>query len=305
MRRRYLVLLVPAVLAMVRYAPRLIAGSELRTQSYFALQRQWMAHWPYQSGKYLPRILLPGVLPVVPVWHQVEPHIKMRLDPSDFVSRTVLETGQWEAGSFEMVHEHLSAGATFIDVGADIGYYSLKAATVVGSEGHVIAIEPNPQTVELLRANIAASGATVVAVAPVACSDAEAMLDLYAAPAANLGESSLSKSNASQVGAVTQVFRVRAEPLDEIVRKSDITRVDAIKIDVEGAEYLVLKGSQQTLDRFHPMILVELIDRQLHEMGSSSEQVKALLHHYGYREGRRSEDNVEFVPTTSLSMHTQ
>jgi hypothetical protein len=62
---------------------------------------------------------------------------------------------------------------------------------------------------------------------------------------------------------------------------------------VEGAEFLVLKGAKETLDRFHPAILVELIDRQLKEMGTSTAEVTAFLAEHGYSVQRRNGENVE------------
>jgi FkbM family methyltransferase len=236
---------------------------------------------------------------MAPIWYQVEPNIRMQLDPADEGPLTILETGVYEPVSFAMVSEHLTAGATFIDVGANIGYYSLKAAPLVGAAGHVIAIEPNPEVLQELRVNLAASGAKVVAVAPVACSDVEGELELYVAPGANTGETSLSKANASQLGPVTHTYKVRARPLDDIVRESGVARVDAIKIDVEGAEYLVLKGAQRTLDLFHPMLLVEVTEPGLRGMGTSSAQLRELLRGYGYREGRHDGLNVEFLPAAA------
>jgi hypothetical protein len=157
------------------FVPKMAAGPEQRTQAYFAVQRGWMAHWPFEHGKYAPRVLLTAVLPVAPVWYQVEPQIKMHLDPEDFVSRAILETGEWEPTSWQAMRVHLGSGATFVDVGAHIGYYSLKAAMVVGPGGHVIAIERNPETLSKLQMHIRASSATAIAVQPVAYSDAEAM----------------------------------------------------------------------------------------------------------------------------------
>src|ERR1700736_2344696 len=113
MKKRYLLLLVPGVLACVRFAPKMVAGSERRTEAYFAVQRAWMAHWPLKQGQYAPRVLLPAVLPVSPVWLQVDPKIRMRLDPEDFVSRTILETGEWEPASWHAMRGHLESGATF------------------------------------------------------------------------------------------------------------------------------------------------------------------------------------------------
>ena len=296
MSKRYLLFLIPVVLAIILYGPRLVAGPELRTQAYFAVQRKLMQHWPRPLRIIASQLMLVPIEPLAPVWYQAEPNIKMHLDPADLGPRMILESGVYEPVSVGMVSEHLSAGATFIDVGADLGYYSLKAAPMVGATGHVIAIEPNPEALGRLRVNLAASNANVVAVAPVACSDAEGTLDLYVAPYANTGETSLSKSNASQDGAITRAFKVRARPLDDIVQESGVVRVDAIKIDVEGAEYLVLKGAVQTLDRFHPMLLIEMVEHQLREMGTSAAQVRELLRAHGYREGRHDDLNVEFLP---------
>jgi FkbM family methyltransferase len=155
--------------------------------------------------------------------------------------------------------------------------------------------------VRLLQTNIAASDARVVLVAPVACSDAESTLDLYVAPHSNTGETSLAKANASQDGSVARTYKVRTRPLDDIVRESGVTRVDAIKIDVEGAEYVVLKGAQQTLDRFRPMLLIEVVEHQLQAMGTSSAELKEFLRAHGYREGRHDGPNFEFLPTPSTA----
>src|SRR5215831_1093858 len=127
MKKRYLWLIVPALLACLRFGPKLVANSETRTEAYFAMQRAWISHWPFDGGKYLPRVILPAMMPVTPVWLTVEPQIRMRLDPEDFVSRTILETGEWEAASWQAMRAHLTSGATFVDVGAQIGYCSLKA----------------------------------------------------------------------------------------------------------------------------------------------------------------------------------
>jgi FkbM family methyltransferase len=301
MRKKYLLLLIPILVGLTQFGPRLLLSTEQRTRTYFAIQRQWRADWPFQDGKYFPRHFFLSFCPMTPIWYELRPHINMRLDPIDLGQRMILEDGEYETGSFNMVRKHLSPGSTFVDIGANFGIYSLMAAPVVGSAGHVIAVEPNPEALKLLQANLAASDAGMVGVAPVACSDAESTLDLYVAPQGNTGETSLSKTNASQEGEASHVYKVRARPLDDIIRESGVTRVDAIKIDVEGAEYLVLKGAQQTLDRYHPMLLVEIVERQLQAMGTSSAQVKEFLRAHGYREGRHDDLNVEFLPTAPIS----
>jgi len=290
-------ILVPfwlAVLAFVFGVSTRIASPGAKTRFYVGLHREWTAHWPWEQGKQFPVFLARWFTPMAPAWVQVEPHVTMLLDPDDLVSKVILITGSWEPESWHAIDRHLAPGATFVDVGAHIGYYSLKAAPVVGAAGRVIAIEPNPQTVLKLRDNIRASGASVVAVEPVACADTEATLDLFAAPRSNTGETSLSRANASQEGPAVASYRVRARPLDDIVREAGVSRVDAVKIDVEGAEFLVLKGGAQTLDRFHPMVLVEVVDHQLRQMGTSSAQITAFMQAHGYSAQHVYGDNVEF-----------
>ena len=273
----------------------MIVNPGVRTKWYFGIERQWTAHWPLTRGRSLPMRFKPLIRPTAPAWVDVEPHVTMLLDPEDYVSAEILRTGAWEGESWQVIRQHLPAGAVFVDVGAHIGYYSLKAAAIVGPEGRVIAVEPNPPTVKELRDNIAASGATAVHVQPVACADAEGTLDLFAAPRANTGQSSLSRANAAQEGSVAEPYHVRARTLDAIVAEEKVARVDVIKVDVEGAETLVLKGAGMTLDRFHPVVIVEIIEQQLRQMGTTPEELRALMAAHGYAERGQFQDNVEFV----------
>ena len=272
-----------------------------RTQSYFNVYRASFQHSPAPIQSLLALVDY-GLTPVYerffePVWMQVGPGMKMQLDPFDQVSHTILKTGVWEPQSSQAVADRLSPNGTFIDVGAHIGYYSLKAAGLVGVNGHVLAIEPNPQTLPKLRGNIEASDARAVSVWPVACADSESTLQLYAAPRSNTGESSLSMENASQEGANVTAYSVRARPLDAIVKEAKLDRVDMIKIDVEGAEFQVLKGAAQTLTDFRPVLIIELEQSQLKAMGTSIEEINQFLAAHGYPSGRRVDHaNFEFVP---------
>jgi FkbM family methyltransferase len=296
-RRRFVIGFAVVVLLI---AAAMIVNPAARTKGYFAVEREWAVHWPLTRGAALPTRFRWLVRPTAPAWVQVEPGVTMLLDPEDYVSREILRTGAWERPSWDAMRLHLSNGSVFVDVGAHIGYYSLKAAAVVGSAGRVVAVEPNPPTVRELDDNIRASGATaVISVQPVACSDAETTVDLYAAPRVNTGQASLSKANASQGGEVVADYRVRARPLDDIVRETGVSRVDVVKIDVEGAEMLVLKGSVATLARFHPVLMVELIDPQLRAMGSSKAEVVGWLLDHGYSPGGVFQDNVEFTSTAT------
>jgi len=273
----------------------LMASPALRNRTWFELDRVW----PHHGGPGLPVFLGRVLRPTVPVWVQVEPHMNMRLDPVDDVDRNILIDGEWERETWHGLYEHVPRGGVFVDVGAHIGYYSLKAASMVGPGGRVLAIEPNPDTVRRLRANIRASGASNVTVAPVACSDSEGVLELFAAAHINTGASSLSEANASHFGPVTAAYRVQGRRLDGIVQESGVTRVDVIKIDVEGAEFMVLKGAAETLDRYHPVVVIEIIEGQLRAMGTSSADVLRFFRAHGYalRHTYAADENSEFAFT--------
>jgi FkbM family methyltransferase len=217
----------------------------------------------------------------------------MRLDPHDLIPREILMTGHWEPQTWRVLEPHVPVGGTFVDVGAHIGWYSLKAAKAVGPKGRVIAIEPDHETLRKLRDNIRASGAeAVIVVVPVACYDSETTLPFYSAPGTNTGESSLYLGAASQEGPITASYPVRARRLDDILREVGVTRVDALKIDVEGAEVHVLKGAVQTLDRFRPETSLE-ID------GANVREVKLFMRSHGYAPKKVTESNTEFVPVST------
>ena len=253
---------------------------------YFRLEQAWEERWPVESQKrgieglapYLCRI---GVLR--PVRLQVEPGVSFRLDPRDLIGSSILRSGAWQPEIWDSISPVLSQGGVFLDVGAHIGYFSMKAAVRVGKTGHVVAFEPNPETLTLLRENVAANQAENVIVEPIACTDREQMLTLYAAASSNTGASSLARQNADiSAQEPPRPYAVRGRPIDDVVRELNLTRVDAIKIDVEGAEVGVLRGTVNTLRRFHPKVVIEVVARQLASFQTTPEDLIAVLQGAGY-----------------------
>jgi FkbM family methyltransferase len=288
------------LVALIAAGTIFMASPYLRTKGYFAFYRAWHSYWPIAAGKQFPDRLSRVFGPFVPIWVQVEPGVNMLLDPYDLVTQCILLRCTWEPSTLHEMEQHLPAGGTFIDVGAHVGWYSLNAAKKVGPTGHVIAVEPNRQTLVVLRDNIRASGASaVVAIAPVACGDSETTLTFYEAPRSNTGASSLSLANLSEVGAPAASYTVRVRRLDDIAREARVERVDALKIDVEGAEFLVLKGAVGILDRYRPVVAVELRDEQLKLMGSSMDEAMAFMRSHGYAPKGRYEMNTVFVPVAA------
>lgn len=255
------------------------------SKTYFWLEGKWVDNWPIYSQKWAINGLVPimtrhGLL--TPVRVEVEPHMSFLLDPRDLVPVTILRTGEWQPEIWQAMAPELLPGSVFLDVGAHIGYFSLKAAVAVGKSGRVVAFEPNPETVALLNDNVRASGANNVTVEPIACTDREQTLTLYAAGEINTGMSSLARANANVTEEGPKPYTVRGRPIDAVVRELNLNRVDAIKIDVEGAELLVLKGTLDTLKRFHPKLVIELVPEQLASFKATPEEVRALIREVGY-----------------------
>jgi FkbM family methyltransferase len=210
----------------------------------------------------------------------------MLLDPRDLVPLILLRNGEWQPEVWESLSPALPKGAVFLDVGAHIGTFTLKAARQVGPDGKVVAFEPNPESAALLRDNLSANHLDNVAVEEIACTDKDQELTLYAAPIKNTGASSLSHANAEYGdGPALRSFHVRGRPIDDVVAELKLGRVDAIKMDVEGAELQVIRGAVETLKRFHPKIVLEMVPEQLASFHTTPEEVAALIRSTGYTMG--------------------
>lgn len=228
-----------------------------------------------------------------PVEVELQPGVRMEVDPYEYLGRTVLTTGTWGKVNDRVMASVLSDGSVFVDVGAHIGYYTLQASKLVGHSGTVIAVEPNPPTAAALRRNIALNGFTNIKMHEVACTDKPTRLRLFAAPGMYSMWSSLSARTAS----VEQGIEVTGIKLDSILNSERLQRLDLVKIDVEGAEMLVLRGMNDSLIAFHPKLILELKADALSNLGSSLEEVFAWLHERGYsRAENLEEDDSLWVP---------
>jgi FkbM family methyltransferase len=265
-------------------------GGVFTVRSYVRAERLWSRDLPVVSAKGLLRRLEPALVRVGllrPVRVEIEPGVSLMLDPHDAVSRTILvsRAGQWEPEIWDAISSGLSRGAVFFDVGAHIGYDSLKASVLVGDEGRVVAFEPNPNTLVQLRSNIEASAARNVLIQPIACTDTDTTLTLFDSTlGGNSGSSSLSRENA---GPVTRSYTVRGRPIDDVVIELGLERLDVLKADVEGAEVVVLRGAANTLKRFHPELILEVVPRQLANMGTSVDELEAFVRSLGYHNNRQ------------------
>jgi len=183
--------------------------------------------------------------------------------------------GTYERRELACVLGRLQPGDTFIDAGAHIGYFSLPAARRVGPTGRVVALEPSPASVELLRGNVALNGfdwVTVVAAAA-AGEDGEARLQLS-------DQSAMWNTLRDDTVEGGRSIPVAARSLDSLLGQLGWPAVGGIKLDVEGAESEVLRGGEQVLAR-NPGAFVTI-----EVAGGSEERIAASLETLGWLEER-------------------
>jgi FkbM family methyltransferase len=172
----------------------------------------------------------------------------MRCDPTDVIQRMILYFGVWEPDVSRTIERNLNTGDVFVDIGANIGYHSLLAASRVGATGRVVAIEPSPPTFALLQHNLARNAfATNVRAVNVAVSDRPGKVDLYEFGAERIGATTTLTSRGGSFAA-----SVDALPLQDVLTPQELGRLRLIKIDVEGAEPPILRSILGQLTDYPP-----------------------------------------------------
>lgn len=172
----------------------------------------------------------------------------------------------------------LRPGDVFFDVGANVGFFAMLAARIVGSTGRVAALEPVPANVDQIRANARRNqldNVTVLEVA-VGATDGTATLALAAHP----GGATLATAAPppDPIGSIV----VAVASIDELVAGGQVPPPNVVKIDVEGAEEDVLRGMAKTVLKHHPVVVCEIDDRTQSALADKRAATAGLLEQVGY-----------------------
>ncbi len=188
---------------------------------------------------------------------------------------------QWEAELSALLPTLCPSGSVFVDVGANFGYFTCLVAARMGSTpgSRVIAVEPNPEMLRLLQTNVAINWSMAPVRVTAAAAAAEPGERILHVPAERAANGSLAAA-ASGGGSLREVA-VQAVRLDDLLR--DETRVDLLKVDVEGFEPEVFRGASETLARPGLRVVFEWSQRQLRQAGFDPMEVPAMLGALGYR----------------------
>ena len=181
-----------------------------------------------------------------------------------------------EFASVKLCRQFVKPGMTVIDVGAHIGYYTRLLSELVGSSGRVFAFEAHPDNYAVLKRNLRGRKYSNVEIYNCAVSDRKGKMQLYVSPGSS--NHSLIKDYTEASGLID----VESITIDSFLSKREIKSVDFIKMDVEGAEPLVIEGMRKIISsspkfsllaEYNPQALLsgniapEKFLRDLHEMG--------------------------------------
>jgi FkbM family methyltransferase len=193
--------------------------------------------------------------------------------------RAIMENGVYEADSIRLLERIIAPGMTFVDVGANVGQYSLVASRLVEPGGKIYAIEPTPAVIELLERNVVRNNLTNVQICRLAIIDRNGEADFYLSRARRIGTSSLFENRRSRGGKI----RVSCQTLDAFAAAQGLDKIDVVKLDIEGSEYAAIEGAPGVFAGADPPVMfIEFNEYMLRRAGRSCAELYGLLRDLGY-----------------------
>jgi FkbM family methyltransferase len=220
---------------------------------------------------------------------------RMHLDAADSLRLSVF--GIHEPEETHWIEANVPVGGVVIDIGANIGYYTLLLARRVGPTGRVYAFEPDPTNFALLRENTTLNGYENVVLEQKAVSNISATATLHQSDS-NTGDHRLYQTSDE----VRRSIRVESTRLDDYFRDIN-TRIDYIKMDIQGAECLTVAGMGQLLSQ-HPEVIVtsEFWPKGLSAAGCDPAEYLVSFEKRGYCLYEIDEARHRIVPTTCQAL---
>jgi FkbM family methyltransferase len=289
--------------AALERAAALIGPRAARTVAAGAMRLGARTPRGYRKGVY--RVARRRPVPMLDLWTVPEawwaaaPHVRVRrgglrleLDLRDNLQRTLYFTGTYEPGLLRLLETELRAGDVMVDVGAHVGVHALTAARrlrELGGAGRVIAFEPSEDSSAAVRAG-AARNDLPVEVVRAGLGEEEGTVELRGDPRYGSSDAGVR----SQFGDGEVVATAPLTTFDAWAASAGLDRLDVVKIDIEGAEILALRGMRGSLMRLRPRIVAIEVKDVVMERGPGDEaSLHALLAECGYAPDGQPERHVE------------
>jgi FkbM family methyltransferase len=204
----------------------------------------------------------------------------MKVDISKHMGRSIYWRGAHDWRPIFTMEKILQPGNVMIDVGANQGEYTLWAARKVFPNGKVLAFEPMESLFEQLQENINLNPRFAQIITPfkLGLSDHKGDINLYGKANDNEGVNTIYPTTEHQI----LIQKIALDSLDNHLAYQDISRIDLIKIDVEGAELQVLRGAKKALLEFKPSLIIEINEQACQAAGYQGMDILNYLKPIGY-----------------------
>jgi FkbM family methyltransferase len=217
-----------------------------------------------------------------PLMANIDRDIKARIWPGDTIGKALYIGGLFEEDEVRLIKGALKPGMVFLDIGANMGYYTLLAAQRVGPGGQVHSFEPSPRMFSELKFNVELNRFSNVQLNHVALGDKPGMARLSRYERGQEVYGSLSQRCFPGARAIGY-DDVVVETLDNYMENKNIKQVDFMKMDVEGAELMVLRGAERFLKQFKPQkIVFEFVEVNAAGFGYRCEEILDFLRNSNY-----------------------
>lgn len=208
--------------------------------------------------------------------------LKFEADTRQLIDWNLLFHGDYEPHMRHLFKRLMDPGGVAIDVGANVGAHTLTLANLVGASGRVLAFEPNPAIRKRLQTNIQLNGMSQVSVYAQALAEENGCLQLRVPKAGSVESSNPGLASLVALETPHDLVDVEVRRGDDVVDDAGMSRLDLIKIDVQGYEMQVLHGLVSTVDRFKPAVLFEFEDWAWRAANSTLSDAIALFEQRSY-----------------------
>lgn len=269
-----------------------------------------LSYWTYFKKGFKLLILNPSKPFIIKTIYGFKLFIKPNIDSG--LENSLYYHGIYEKGFANFLRKNLKEGDVFIDVGANIGLFTILASKCVGNTGKIFSFEPNPEIFEQLEINVSLNKSKNIELFNFALGNNQSEEKLYPILQVNRGASSLIKPKDSNLS-----FKVNVKRFDDLFENIIPCY---IKIDVEGFEFEVIKGMKNIISSTNPPVLIVEYSQNRESANNSSELIDFILsaNHYSlfmFLSGKdrysclvkvenysllRSHDNIVFIPKNKV-----
>ncbi|MCP9751946.1 FkbM family methyltransferase [Ferruginibacter sp. HRS2-29] len=210
--------------------------------------------------------------------HTINNSIRINLYKDSILSKVIVDG--FEENEIVFMQKFLKPGDTFLDIGSNIGLFSLLASGIVGANGKIIAFEPSPLTYSRLMENITLNNFTNITARNIGLSDKPGTLEMQQS---DNGYDAWNTFAPADSGKFHKSISVPVATLDDELAGVEKEKVALIKLDVEGWEKYVLEGGLQFLRDHSPTLIIEFTDSNTFAAGYFVQDIFTLLESLGYQ----------------------